>query len=344
MTLAPVFRSRKGIEFLLKNHYIEKMQDSIKAQKQTISRMQNLMPEIIDDAFLGKNTAKILDDVSFVQSNFFPLMFHSIYNTLGIEKENSNFYNDINFCVKGIVIAGDNIFDNEEKTLIPLSLGKGKRFRAIMQLLCFQRLLEITLEEAEKKGVISDFQKKEIHKEIITRLAEIGTLEGSEEEGIKQIMSPKESIEKVHKIRGGKLFSLAFIAPMILEGDKEKITKAAVAVEKLGTSFQIVDDITDIEFDITRRTNNILLAEIASNGRKEERDFIEKLYTGKKFENDILESPLSRSIDSVLTMASQESVEAFSILEEMGFWINPEDSKVLVKAIIGIDEKTKIRN
>jgi hypothetical protein len=48
-------------------------------------------------------------------------------------------------------------------------------------------------------------------------MARIGKLEGSEEGGVDEIPTPDEMVERVHRVRGGALFALAFVPPAVLE-------------------------------------------------------------------------------------------------------------------------------
>ena len=72
---------------------------------------------------------------------------------------------------------------------------------------------------------------------------------------------------------GGALFALAFVAPGVLEkGDvKRKLADAETAIAQLGTAFQIVDDLTDFEFDVRRKSHNLLVSQIHHLGTQAER-------------------------------------------------------------------------
>src|SRR5690606_31114382 len=165
------------------------------------------------------------------------------------------------------------LFDDQEKSLLPLLPHAGPRFMSILQLMAFERLARAVLDRAEGLAVLTRAQGAEIQKALLDRMAGIGALEGAEEGGVDDIPPPDDMIRRVHRIRGGTLFALAFAAPDVLERDgaAERMRAAETAVAQLGTAFQIVDDLTDFEFDIGRRSHNLLVSQIQHRGSDDER-------------------------------------------------------------------------
>lgn len=339
MTLDPVFRSKEAVNQMMKDGYLENLADSLECHRETIRHIRGLMPNIIEEAYLIPG---YLDDnnLVFLQNHFFLILFHSIFKAIGCSEINLRFYSRINFCIKGIVTAGDNIFDDETKDLISLDVGNnGSRFKSILQLLCFDRLIYRVCDDEIRDGWLSRKKTMLIQKEILNRLIYIGKLEGSEENGVDEILPVDEMIEKVHRVRGGALFSLAFIAPMIIEGDgiRDRLEVAENAVRKLGIAFQIVDDLTDFEFDLSRRSHNILCAAATYNEDEKVRSAIKKLLNGKKPEPNMVEGIFSDSARKVLKRAEEEGKKAFDQLAGLGFWFPPEHSSDVIRAIVGIE-------
>jgi hypothetical protein len=188
-------------------------------------------------------------------------------------------YAEVNFCVKGTITAADNLFDDQGKSLLPLEAGKGSRFLSILQLMCFERLIRRTLDRWVETGDATGRGRDEVLKGLLDLMAHIGRLEGSEEGGVSEIPTPDAMVEKVHRVRGGALFALAFVPPRVLEeGEtRDRVMAAEPAVARLGTAFQIVDDLTDFEFDLTRRSHNLLVAQVHHHGTPEERTLLRRL-------------------------------------------------------------------
>eukprot|EP00665_Eupelagonemidae_sp_cell47_P015394 gene15394-biopygen8370 len=170
-------------------------------------------------------------------------------------------------------------------------------------------------------------------------MASIGILEGSEEGGVDSIPHPEAMIEAVHSIRGGALFALAFAAPAVLESGEiaERMNCAEAAIARLGTAFQIVDDLTDFEFDVSRRTHNLLVAQVHHLGSEEERAALARLWDGAPVPTGVVEGVLGASASAVLDRAYSEARGAFESLSELGHWFDPSLSEEVVHAIVGLD-------
>ncbi|MGD8729836.1 MAG: class 1 isoprenoid biosynthesis enzyme, partial [Gemmatimonadota bacterium] len=275
----------------------------------------------------------------FLQEYFFLILFRSIFTSLGVSEDRLRFYTELNFCIKGTITAADNIFDDQAKTLLPLAERSGARFMSILQLMSFERLLRGVLDRGEAGGVLTRVEGAEIQRGLLNRMAEIGTLEGSEEGGVDDIPPPDEMVETVHRVRGGALFALAFTAPSILEEGEvgSKLEAAERAVAQLGTAFQIVDDLTDFEFDVGRRTHNLLVAQIHHEGSGPERAAFREFWTGKAMETGDVEHLFGGSARSVLERAYSEARASFKGLEGLGFWFEPALADDVVRAIVGLD-------
>ena len=275
----------------------------------------------------------------FLQEYFFLILFRSIYSAVGIPEERLRFYAELNFCIKGTITAADNIFDDQAKSLLPLADKSGSRFMSILQLMAFERLLRGVLDRGEQQGVLSRDQSAAIQRSLLDRMAFIGRLEGSEEGGVADIPPPDEMVGAVHRVRGGALFALAFSAPALLEqGDvAAKLAKAEEAVAQLGTAFQIVDDLTDFEFDVGRRSHNLLVSQIHHGGSGPERAAFRAYWSGEKMAEGDVESLFGDSARAVLERAYVEARASFAGLQEVGFWFDPTLADEVVRAIVGLD-------
>jgi len=211
---------------------------------------------------------------------------------------------------------------------------------SILQLMAFERLARRVLDRGEAAGVLTAADRDLVQRGLLDRMAHIGTLEGSEEGGVSDIPTPEQMVDAVHRVRGGALFALAFVAPSTLERGEvgRKLAQAEVAVAQLGTAFQIVDDLTDFEFDLGRRSHNLLVSQIHHCGSQEERATLDRLLgDGAGPSGDLVEQHFKESARAVLERAYAETRASFTGLASLGFWLQPELAEDVVHAIVGLD-------
>jgi len=146
-------------------------------------------------------------------------------------------------------------------------------------------------------------------------------------------------VERVHRIRGGALFALAFVAPSVLESGEmgERFAAAEPAVARLGTAFQIVDDLTDFEFDVGRRSHNLLVSHVHHQGTQEEKAALARFWEGEAVPPGVVETLFRGSARAVLEMAYREGRASFAVLREMGHWMDDSIADQVVQAIVGLD-------
>ncbi len=336
MTLAPVFRSPEAVNALQNKGYWQKLDGSFTAHREATTILNSLLKDVVDEEHLADSIDQG-NDLEFLQENFFLILFRSIFETIGCDRPHLDLYTLLNCCIRGVVLSGDNLFDDEEKLVLPLSLGKGKRFMSIVQMMCFQNLIRRSLEV--HGSWLDETEKGLFQKNLLSALTDIGRLEGSEEAGINHVLEVGQMIENVHRVRGGRLFALAFIAPRIGErGNRSELwERAEHGVRCLGTAFQIVDDLTDFEFDLGRGSHNIVVAQVKHKGTDEERKLLKELEQSPKMraEQGWIEKGLSGSASSVLSHAKVEAETGFEELKKAGFWFDPGDALLFVRAIAG---------
>jgi hypothetical protein len=346
MTLSPVFRSAKAVQLLAEQGVWDGLAPDMEAQAEAVRTVYRDLEGVIGSRFRTAaphvpNASEVTtpDGLHFLQEYFFLILFRSIFGSLGVPAERLQAYSELNFCIKGTITAADNIFDDQAKSLLPLADHAGARFMSILQLMSFERLLRTVLDRASGRGVIGSESVAPIQRALIDRMAEIGVLEGSEEGGVDAIPSPDEMVESVHRVRGGALFALAFAAPSVLESGEmaEKMGRAEEAIARLGTAFQIVDDLTDFEFDIGRRSHNLLVSQIHHAGTPDEKAAFEPLWQGAPVPSGVVESTFARSARAVLERAYTEARASFATLSELGHWFDPGLADEVVHAIVGLE-------
>jgi len=344
MTLSPIFRSPEAVEALRTKGYMKAMRPALKAQRESKRRLHKLLRDVVTQDYLGPERLPE-NDVAFLQEHFFLALFHSLFRAIGCPKDRLRGYSLLNQCIKGLVTAGDNLFDGEAKMALPLNLGEGARFASIMQMLCFDHLIARVLEEDTPFFTAQD--KVEFRRSLLSRMAFIGTLEGSEEGGVDEVPTVADMVDRVHRVRGGELFALAFVAPAVGERHEKPDVwaEAEQGVRHLGTAFQIVDDVTDFEFDLGRRSHNIVVAEIVHGGTVEEQAALERLRAqGGAPPAGALEERFARSAARILDLARDEAERGFRRWQQIGFWFPPEDSDLFIRAIAGDNGDQRVRD
>lgn len=346
MTLSPVFRSRAAVRLLEERGVWQRLGVDVAAQAAAVRTLYADLPEVLGGEFLGAEPHVPTGDegirpegLHFLQEYFFLILFRSIFSSLGVSEERLGLYAELNFCIKGTITAADNLFDDQEKSLLPLAPAAGPRFGSILQLMCFERLVRRTLDRGEAAGVVTPGERDRVLRGLLDRMAAIGALEGSEEGGVDEIPTPDEMVERVHRIRGGALFALAFVAPSVLEDGAlaERVARAEPAVARLGTAFQIVDDLTDFEFDLGRRSHNLLTSQIHHHGTDAERAALASFREGAAVPDGVVEERFVVSARAVLERAYTEARASFQDLRELGHWFDPALADEVVHAIVGLD-------
>ena len=346
MTLSPVFRSPEAVRLLEEHGVWDRLAPAMKAQARAVNTLYGDLGELIDSRFLhpGRKAPEEGDmrspeGLAFLQEYFFLVLFRSLFESLGVGSHRLAFYTELNFCIKGTITAADNIFDDQGKSLLPLADDSGHRFLSILQLMSFERLIRRSCDRAVHTGIMGETETHAILRALLNRMAEIGELEGSEEGGVDEIPTPEAMVQRVHEVRGGALFALAFAAPTVLEDAEvgKAVSAAEPAIARLGTAFQIVDDLTDFEFDLGRKSHNLLVSQIFHHGDAAEREALDRLWNGETPAPGMVEGLFSASAQAVLERAYQEAEASFGRLKELGFWFPQELAPQVVQAIVGLE-------
>ncbi|MDX1494903.1 MAG: hypothetical protein R3253_12620 [Longimicrobiales bacterium] len=346
MTLSPVFRSHDAVRLLAEQGVWERLAPDMEAQAEAVRRLYQDFAEVMGPEFRSDPPhVPTADEVTtpaglhFLQEYFFLILFRSIFGSLGVPADRLQTYTELNFCIKGTITAADNLFDDQAKSLLPLADHAGPRFLSILQLMSFERLLRRTLDRGVAGGTVGTDDVAPIQRALMDRMASIGVLEGSEEGGVDEIPYPDAMVETVHRIRGGSLFALAFAAPSVLEKGEmaTKMAAAEEAIARLGTAFQIVDDLTDFEFDVGRRSHNLLVARVHHEGTAAERAALEPMWASGEVPSGAVESVFGQSARAVLETAYAEARASFATLADLGHWMEEELAEDVVHAIVGLD-------
>ena len=116
-----------------------------------------------------------------------------------------------------------------------------------------------------------------------------------------------------------------------------KMHEAEEAIARLGTAFQIVDDLTDFEFDLGRRSHNLVVAQVVHHGSPEERAALARFQAGEPVPAGAVETLFRASARAVLERAYEEGRASFRGLAALGHWMAPSLAEPVVQAIVGLD-------
>ena len=141
------------------------------------------------------------------------------------------------------------------------------------------------------------------------------------------------------------MFALAFEAPLVLErGDlRKRISVAKEAVTRLGTAFQIVDDLTDFEFDIGRRSHNLLVSQVHHMGTAKERAALAAIWESGRCPDGTVEETFANSAREVLQLAYLEARASFKSQQDLGYWFDHSLADEVVHAIVGLEGVSRMQ-
>jgi hypothetical protein len=237
--------------------------------------------------------------------------------------------------VRGIVTSTDNILDRENKFMLPVRFGKEGFFPSIMHILLFDRLLYRVLIDAERDGLLLGLSALMVENTLFRALLEIGLEEAGEEGGVDEIIEPRRVLAEVHTQKGGNLLRLAFVAPRLIERDKETTERLMLAdrgVFSIGMALQCIDDITDIKIDLKDRRHNYLVSLIWHEGSKSEKQRLKEMVK-RPDKIESISDTFGNTVAQAVQYAIAEAVRGFRVLEGAGFWIDASYAINLLKIL-----------
>ncbi len=280
-----------------------------------------------------KPQAKKHGMLHYAQRNFFSILFLSVYRALEIEKNHRIFYGVINHCLRGLVTGTDNLLDDEYKELLPLNFpAPAIRFKSVMHLLLFDRIMAGVIEDAVQKGLFSRQEAAKIHSELFRALVPIGAEEALEEGGVTEIISPADILSSIHMYKGGKLLCLAFVTPLLIEKQKLALLKKAdEGIYSIGLALQVIDDLTDFYADIRDQRHNYLVSSIYFEGTAQEKEMLGKSLAARNMAGPPIETAYPDSVSRVMQRAIGEALHGFALLAEAGFWFDRRQAMGVIR-------------
>lgn len=290
-----------------------------------------LLRLLLEERYIASRP-KAAGTLRYAQKNFFSILFLAIYRSAGVPEERRLFYGAINHAIRGIVTATDNLLDDEYKELLPLRFAAGAtRFKSVMHILLFDRILFRVVDAAAEDGLIAPKDRSRLQQAILDALVPIGEEEATEEKGVHAILPPEQILEEVHLHKGGNLLRLAFVAPRLVEtGLRDRLEMADRGTFRIGMALQSIDDVTDFYDDLRDRRHNYLVSSIRFEGSVAEKTRLEAFLAGRGGPAPVEEN-YAGSVERVLGGAVGEALNGFDELAEAGFWLDRRQALTLIR-------------
>ncbi len=199
-----------------------KLLPSIGEHRKVEAETQALLEATLQEKYIARPPRRA-GPLRYAQKNIFSILFLALYRSIGIEEPRRVFYGVLNHAVRGLVTGTDNLLDDEYKEMLPLRFPKeATRFKSVMHILLFDRILFRTQDRAVEQGLIRPEERERVNRAVFQAMVPIGEEEASEEGGVSEILTPERILSTVHMYKGGNLLRLAFVAPLLLETTRKR--------------------------------------------------------------------------------------------------------------------------
>jgi len=276
--------------------------------------------------------------VTYTGRNFFSLLLLSAYRALEFPDPQLEYLAAVNHTIRAVVTAADNLIDDEDKPVLALKMpSDAERFRNCLGLLAWGVALERVVGLGVERGVLAEERVGDAVQGLMALLVEIGAVEAEEEAGVDEVATPEEVIERIHEHKGGSLLGLAFVVPRFgLEADPRapRLETMAAGIHAIGLALQHVDDVTDLEIDVARRSHNLLQSEIAHHGSQAERAFLASLRSGLPGEG--YRDVCGASVGRVVARALETARRGLGLLQDAGYPLAAEEAMTLLQALFRV--------
>ena len=311
---------------------------SLQEHRQVEAETLRLLKVILPSAYLGE-VPPPAGFLKYARRHFFSSLFLAVYRSSGVAAERRLFYGGLNHAIRGIVTGTDNLLDDEYKEMLPLAFPeRATRFKSVMHVLLFDRILFHLLDEASASGLVSDAEARQVGHEVFAAMVPIGAEEAAEEGGIAGILTPAEILASVHMYKGGNLLRLAFVAPLLVErGEvRERLAMADRGIFSIGLALQVIDDLTDFHDDLRDHRHNYLAATIRHEGTLEERARLAALLGGGDRATVPVEQVFAASASRAMVRAIGEALDGFEHLHEAGFWLDRPQALKMIRYLFNL--------
>jgi hypothetical protein len=273
--------------------------------------------------------------VRYAGRHFFSLLLLSAYRSLGLDDDQLRWLAAVNHGVRSVVTAADNLLDGEDKPVLALRFPpEAERFRSCLGLLAWSATLERLVGLGVPLGSLRPEQVPTAVEKLLALLIEVGAVEAEEEGGVSTIIPPDEVVSRIHEHKGGSLLGLAWVVPLEVLAGEPRAAMMARGIHLIGLALQHVDDVTDLEQDITARGHNLLQSEIFHRGDEDERTHLEALRAGLL--SGTYRSVCHASVGRVVVRALETARQGFSLLEQAGYPLTEDEAMGLLETLFEV--------
>lgn len=200
-----------------------------------------------------------------IERNLFSTLFQSVYHLLGITPERRLLYGKLNHLFRIWVTSADNLLDNEDKVVVPVSIGGSSRvMRQVICIMLADRIMEQLTSAAFRDGVLREGEAASLRSLSLQILLPSAAEEASEENGITQRPDPEYVLGTIHRLKTGLLFHIPFLGPDHIEDslNRDVLCLCKDGLMSFGLGCQILDDIRDMAKDFIEARHNYVLSDI----------------------------------------------------------------------------------
>ncbi len=229
-------------------------------QKKCVDEFGRLSSLILGDSLKSKEKEK--GEIKFSE-NIFSTLFIAVSSTLALSDEKLEFYGVLNHCLRTLVTGCDNLFDNEYKEVLPLSLqGRGTLFKSVLHIIAAEKIIALHLSEHVARGSLGRQQAALISKAALEVLLPSGVEEHEEEKGAGWLdADPDYLINNILYRKTGVLFE----SPVKLIQKGENLPAGMTelplkALSTFGIACQLLDDVMDTGEDLLNKKCNAVIS------------------------------------------------------------------------------------
>ena len=199
------------------------------------------------------------------RKNLFSTLFQSAYHLMDVPAPRRMLYGKLIHLFRIWVTSADNLLDDEDKIVVPLSMpGNARVMRQVVAIMAADRALAEILNDAAAQGTITSLQRDALSCESLRRLLPSAAQEATEEGGIAFRPPPEEVLNVVHRLKTGLLFNVAFVGPDIVEPlASERSARLREGLMNFGLGCQVLDDVRDMARDLLENRHNVVLSALA---------------------------------------------------------------------------------
>gem|GEM_PF-1269247 len=278
------------------------------------------------------------NEVKQFRRNLFSTLFQSIYHLLDIEPPRRVLYGQINHLFRTWVTSADNLLDNEDKLVLPITLpNESHVMHNVIALMAADRVLARLLGGAVGRGDIDTAGALRLSDKTLEVLLASAAEEASEEGGIDSRPEPEYVLNVIHRLKTGLLFCVPFAGIDTLEKniDREKLAMCKRSLEQFGLGCQLLDDIRDIGKDLLQKRHNYVLSCIYNDNRQGDIEKLEDI-AGRIDIDSKVHCEVGQVAGETAALAMELLTGGLEGLEQCGLDIDEESRKGIASSMFHV--------